>query len=116
MSVRPIYLDTNDEGERWRLPLGTILVRVHDLVVCQGPCVFHYPTNHILSHLPLLWREDRQMFERVCMHSIGHPDPDQFEYWNRMSWTGMTVHGCDGCCWNQPWEHEMVLDSPSQGD
>ena len=47
---------------------------------------------------PLLWRDLRGIFERTCEHGIGHPDPDQFDYWEKIGTSFETVHGCDGCC------------------
>lgn len=48
---------------------------------------------------PLHWRSDRGIFERICPHGIGHPDPDcmrfYLEYHEDIS---AGVHGCDGCC------------------
>jgi hypothetical protein len=40
--------------------------------------------------------------ERICAHSLGHPDPDDLAYVERTQgaeaarWA--SVHGCDGCC------------------
>lgn len=78
---------------------GIRLENVHDASLCVGrPCVVHNPTDHHMRGFRLLWRDDRKIFERVCPHGIGHPDPDQFHYWreNDMEYEG--VHGCDGCC------------------
>lgn len=42
--------------------------------------------------------------ERLCVHGIGHPDPDSVEFLASKEddpadarW-GWGVHGCDGCC------------------
>jgi len=43
---------------------------------------------------PVYWRDDRKIVERICVHGIGHPDPDQADF---LIDAGMT-HGCDGCC------------------
>jgi hypothetical protein len=49
--------------------------------------------------LPLTWRSDRGIFERICNHGIGHPDPDQFPYWKEQGiFDTEASHGCDGCC------------------
>lgn len=72
---------------------------VHDYDKCAGSvCVVHSPSDHFMRDWRLHWRDDRGIFERICSHGIGHPDPDQQEFWNRtdQSWQG--VHGCDGCC------------------
>lgn len=44
------------------------------------------------------WRNDRGILERICPHGLGHPDPDQAEYWNETGQEWQFVHGCDGCC------------------
>jgi hypothetical protein len=46
----------------------------------------------------LHWRGDRGLFERICRHGVGHPDPDQYEYWHLTFQEYMSVHGCCGCC------------------
>ena len=81
------------------------LVDVHPMDNCAGePCVIHNPTDHHMREWPLHWRNDRVLFERICPHGVGHPDPDQFAFWDRMAAKGyamyeaMGVHGCDGCC------------------
>lgn len=78
-----------DGREFFQVNQRTLLV-VHSKEVCDGaPCVIHAPTDHHMRAWPLKWRTDRQIFERICPHGIGHPDPDQ-----RADGT----HGCDGCC------------------
>jgi hypothetical protein len=47
---------------------------------------------HHMRDWPLIWRNDRGIFERKCPHGIGHPDPDQGGP------NFSAVHGCDGCC------------------
>lgn len=96
----------------------TVLRGVHP--PCPGPCVIHAPTAHHLAHLPLRWRNDRGMFERICPCGVGHPDPDQFLHWQAQfqaradrgetdedgwpvegsDWTYRTQHGCcpQACC------------------
>jgi hypothetical protein len=85
---------------RFTLPDGTVLHNVHAAKVCAGQrCVIHHPTDHHMREWPLLWRFDRCIFERLCpKHGIGHPDPDQFEYWRLKDMTWEGVHGCCGCC------------------
>lgn len=75
---------------------GLRLVNVH--TTCDGPCVIHRPSEHHLRAWPLHWRGDRGIFERICEHGIGHPDPDQFAYWRRTGQHSQDVHGCCGCC------------------
>ncbi|AMU58948.1 hypothetical protein [Mycobacteroides abscessus] len=98
---------------------GNLLVNVHPMDNCAGTlCVIHNPSDHHMRAWPLVWRNDRKLFERTCPHGVGHPDPDQFGYWEkaRRAWRppvnadvidgpevsnpydGMGIHGCDGCC------------------
>lgn len=75
------------------------LHNVHAAESCVGrTCVIHDPTMHHMSKWPMHWRDDRGIFERICPHGIGHPDPDQFEYWDLIDAGAQAVHGCDGCC------------------
>jgi hypothetical protein len=75
------------------------LVNVHPPERCAGrACVVHAPTQHHMSSWTLLWRSDRGIFERICVCGIGHPDPDQFEFWSAAGLMFNAVHGCDGCC------------------
>lgn len=78
-------------SEDWRVD-GVTLYDVHDGVECAGrPCVIHNQSQHHMLDWTLNWRSDRGIFERMCPHGIGHPDPDNQEGYN-------SVHGCDGCC------------------
>lgn len=95
------------------------LHNVHPAEKCAGQtCVIHNPTEHHMRGWQIHWRNDRGIFERICPHGIGHPDPDQFDYWRhaRQSWRppinadildgpvvsnpfdGIGIHGCCGCC------------------
>lgn len=75
------------------------LTNVHDISKCRHrACVIHNPSPHHMRFWKLNWRNDRGIFERVCVHGVGHPDPDQFEYWKEMGYTSMGTHGCCGCC------------------
>jgi hypothetical protein len=65
---------------------------------CDQGCVIHNRTPHHMQYWLLHWRGDRNMFERICPHGIGHPDPDQFPYWDATGQEAEGVHGCDGCC------------------
>lgn len=81
---------------------GRVLRDVHGESSCAGrTCVIHNPTAHHMSEFPLHWRHDRGIFERICEHGIGHPDPDQFDYWIETGQESQGVHGCDGCCYRQ---------------
>jgi hypothetical protein len=78
-----------------------VLWNVHSPEACApDPCVLHNPTDHDLTWMPLHWREDRKIFERICLCGVGHPDPDQHEFWARTGQLAQAVHGCcpDGCC------------------
>lgn len=48
--------------------------------------------THHMAGWPRHYRGDRGIWERICPHGIGHPDPDQ------PLDNGRGVHGCDGCC------------------
>ncbi len=90
-------------SETWTLGTheGAIrIVGVHPFGGCKGRCVLHAPTQHAMSHLPLHYRVDRGIFERICPHGVGHPDPDQYDHWEASGDTGQAVHGCCGesCC------------------
>ncbi len=77
----------------------TALVNVHDPAACAGrACVIHGPSGHHMAGWPLNWRDDRGLMERICPHGIGHPDPDDVAYRERVNQRGFGVHGCDGCC------------------
>lgn len=92
-------------GKRWeelreqeRAVIGS-LVGVHGDLQCAGTtCVIHKPSDGPHRWMPLHWRNDRGIFERICSHGVGHPDPDQFEYWSIIGMGVNSVHGCDGCC------------------
>ncbi len=75
------------------------LVNVHPMDNCAGrECVIHNPSDHHMRHMRLHWRDDRGIFERICEHGTGHPDPDQFKFWDSIGQSYQSVHGCDGCC------------------
>jgi hypothetical protein len=76
-----------------------VLHNIHPEDRCAGrPCVIHNRSDHHMRGWRLLWRDDRGIFERVCPHHVGHPDPDQLGYWRETGQTAQGVHGCDGCC------------------
>lgn len=69
---------------------------VHDQDKCVGDnCCIHAPSEHRLNSAPLHWRGDRRIMERICIHGVGHPDPDDIKV--QSSWAE-AVHGCCGCC------------------
>lgn len=71
---------------------GHTLINVHRRDDCNPPCTIHAHSEHVLRDKPLLWRNDRGIFEHMCEHGIGHPCPDSLPK------TDSGVHGCDGCC------------------
>lgn len=80
---------------------GQLLLNVHAPGNCVGrPCVIHNPTNHHMRGWFLLWRDDRRIFERICPHGVGHPDPDQFGFWKEIGHEHEGTHGCCSaqCC------------------
>lgn len=75
------------------------LRNIHSHLEClDRPCVIHNRTDHHMRSWPIHWRSDRSIFERICPHGIGHPDPDQFDYWRNRDAMFKATHGCDGCC------------------
>lgn len=85
--------------ETYRKASDVPLNSVHPVSACGGRvCIIHQPTKHHMSDWPLIWRDDVGIFERICGHGIGHPDPDQGAFWaeNNLDWRW--VHGCDRCC------------------
>lgn len=99
-SILAVEYSTNSMGSVLPGRSGTILVNVHSEDRCRGRvCVVHNPTVHHMSSWKQLWRDDRKIFERICpQHGIGHPDSDQFEYWDETGQEYQAVHGCCGCC------------------
>jgi hypothetical protein len=86
-------------GDCYEMPDGTIIGNVHSPTQCFGrPCVIHNPSDHHMTDWQLHWRDDRGIFERICPHGVGHPDPDQFDFWRDNDRMAEAVHGCDGCC------------------
>jgi hypothetical protein len=101
-------------GAKWKLSKKDIkrmrLVNIHDPRLCEGRgCVIHHwSKDNPLKHRPLLWRDDKGIFERVCEHGVGHDDFDDVAY--RMSIADekdkpyVGIHGCCGqrCCSSAP--------------
>ncbi len=85
--------DTLDGAKQYTLK------NVHGHRQCGGRvCIIHKPTGHHMRDWPLLWRDDRNIWERICLHGVGHPDPDQIPYWEESNQSWQTIHGCCGCC------------------
>ena len=67
----------------------------HDPTQCfPKPCCVHRPSKHHMKDWPQNYRDDIGVTERVCVHNVGHPDPDQ--PWPEDAW--QWIHGCCGCC------------------
>lgn len=71
-----------------------VLRNVHKVEDCTPPCAIHSKTNHRMRDWPQYWRSDRFIIERICIHGVGHPDPDSGWPEGDSRWS----HGCDGCC------------------
>lgn len=77
---------------------------VHRKEGCKGYCTIHNPSNHHMKDWPTHWREDLGIFERICEHGVGHPDPDSLDYirnYNPMKADTLAIHSCDGCCFKE---------------
>jgi hypothetical protein len=103
------------DGTLVTLTGGQELTGVHPAALCQGhPCSIHNPSDHHMTGWRQHWRADRALMERVCPHSIGHPDPDHLAFIGRAAGpgnaAGEAIHGCDGCC------HPSSDDSSSSPD
>jgi hypothetical protein len=70
---------------------GHYIYNVHRMEDCNPPCTIHSHGEHPLAHEPLLWRNDRGIFEHICEHGVGHPCPDSLN-------NDSGIHGCCGCC------------------
>lgn len=81
------------------------VLSTHGPSVCAGQaCCLHSPSPHPLAGAPLLWRGDRGLMERTCVHGLAHPDVDDLAHKRRTmppGWYGalrFEAHDCDGCC------------------
>jgi hypothetical protein len=107
--MQPLQHLENTNLEVWRTPGGR-LVFVHTLKRCKGipgkiPCVVHDPVAGSWDDLELIFRGDRGIFERICVHGVGHPDPNQIDFWKLAGQEFLGDHGCDGCC--NEWPDQM---------
>lgn len=81
---------------------ASTLANVHPESACAGRhCVVHNPSDHHMRDWSLNWRGDTRVMERMCPHGVGHPDPDDIAYHQKVAgkkevW--QAIHGCDGCC------------------
>jgi hypothetical protein len=83
----------------WVDDFGNKLINVHESIDCatRGVCSIHSPSNHSMSSYPRKWRGDFSFMERICVHGVGHPDPDE----PSATYNSILSHGCDGCCTNE---------------
>lgn len=93
-NVMELYIDGT--GQR---------IHVHDKEDCQGhDCVVHSPSNHHMRGWATHYRRDRGFTERVCVHGVGHIDPDDMSFLRGVyeskgkDHSHLGIHGCDGCC------------------
>ena len=75
-----------------------VLVNVHEADACLGEwCTIHNRSEHPMRAFKQHWRADRMLMERICLHGVGHPDPDDCKV-TGVNGSTESVHGCDGCC------------------
>jgi hypothetical protein len=87
-----------------KLPYNAVVMNkglaTHDRHFCAGQiCCLHNP----MRQWPVWIRFDKfALAERVCKHSVGHPDPDSLAWLEKNlsedQYAGLGIHGCDGCC------------------
>ena len=87
---------------KYTTSMGQKLI-THNPSACKGQfCCIHNPSNHLMRDFRTYWRYDRNLMERLCIHGVGHPDPDQIAFIERTQGKKMAeleeIHGCDGCC------------------
>jgi len=85
------YFEVDPNKGQFTDDFGNHMVNVHKRDNCSGSCTIHNHSEHPLSDKPLLWRNDRKIFEHMCEHGIGHPCPDSLR-------NDPGIHGCDFCC------------------
>lgn len=90
----PQSLSSGDSLETTRL-LGGQRIVAHNRQVCIPPCPIHTPSDHHMRMWRQLYRGADTPMERMCVHNIGHPDPDDIL---ARTLDGAGIHGCDGCC------------------
>lgn len=75
------------------------LSSTHDRKQCAGEtCVIHNRSDHAMRGWRPVWRNDKGIFERLCPHGIGHPDPDCVTWLAKIGRLDLALHGCEGCC------------------
>lgn len=87
------------ETNTYDLGGGYILKNLHKPYQCAGDlCIIHNVTQGPTKDWPLTYRLDRGIFERHCIHGIGHPAVEQLEFWRVANRGSEAVHGCCGVC------------------
>jgi hypothetical protein len=89
------------ESETAQLEHTNVWLVTHPAGTCGGEnCTVHNRSDHSMRAFRQLWRDDRGIMERLCPHGVGHPDPDEEDFWAKKYGPDnyMGVHGCDGCC------------------
>lgn len=91
---------TTSVSNRVNLPNGQVLQNVHAEQSCEGRgCSVHHPSDHHMGDFSQHYRADRGLMERLCEHHIGHPDPDDKNFHEKVLKDNFDfTHGCDGCC------------------
>jgi hypothetical protein len=78
-------------GISYTLVGGQILIGVHSPTKCSGrKCPIHNQSDHHMVTWSQNWNPTKKIIERICMHDIAHPDPDEV--------TESKDHECCGCC------------------
>lgn len=106
------YMDVQATDPVMGIPVGVRRVFTHTGTSCRSEpaCPVHRPSEHHMRDWPKLWRADTGVLERTCLHGIGHPDPDQFAFWEKIGVSWRKVHGCDGCC-KQPVSEMLATEA-----
>lgn len=84
----------------FEIPGSGVMLKVHTKKRCRGDwCVIHKPMN-TYPRTRLHWRGDRGIFEVICAHGVGHPAPEQLQFWRDTNREYESIHGCcmAGCC------------------
>lgn len=120
----PDYMLVTDEGD---YPLEDYItgtgqyILVHNRDQCAGQtCCIHNPSLHHMRFCPTNWRQDRGLMERICIHGVGHPDPDDLafktKFMDAKRLHAEEVHGCceAGCC-SPPKEWATMSEADREG-
>lgn len=83
---------------RVRLSDDLALVYVHNPASCAGEyCAIHNPSHHPLCKSPRTFTNG--LVQRVCSHSVAHPDPDALAWLKRtISWATAEHRAVHTCC------------------